>query len=105
MEFADAPSGDFHLRSERGRYDPGLDLWVLDYVTSPCIDVGDPAVYPFTEPTPNGGRVNAGAYGNTAYASRSDWQILSDVNRDGVVNLTDFVIMSQDWLYTAGWVD
>jgi len=63
--------GDHHLKSQAGRYDPALQDWVLDDVTSPCIDTGDPASYYFNEPEPNGDRINMGAYGNTAEASKS----------------------------------
>jgi hypothetical protein len=42
-----------------------------DAVTSPCIDVGDPATPAGDEPQPNGGRINMGAYGGTAEASKS----------------------------------
>jgi predicted outer membrane repeat protein len=43
--------------------------WVLDSVTSPCIDAGDPDYDYTNEPVPNGGRINMGAYGNTKQAS------------------------------------
>ena len=59
---------DLHLRSERGRWDGSG--WVNDAVSSPCIDGGDPEVSYADEPRPNGGRVNIGAYGGTAEASR-----------------------------------
>ncbi|MFZ2071785.1 MAG: disaggregatase related repeat-containing protein [Halobacteriota archaeon] len=58
--FVDADNGDFHLAD-----------------SSPCIDAGVPyeedpvyGVY-VNEPVPNGGRVNMGAYGNTAEAALS----------------------------------
>jgi len=73
--FADADNGDYHLKSEYGRWDPkangGNGGWVVDSVTSPCIDAGDPASGYSNEPQPNGGRVNMGAYGNTGEASKS----------------------------------
>ncbi len=47
--FVDPDNGDFHLRPY-----------------SPCIDAGDPASPFANEPEPNGGRVDMGAYGNTA---------------------------------------
>ncbi|UCF14021.1 MAG: hypothetical protein JSW59_11470, partial [Phycisphaerales bacterium] len=72
--FADAENGDYHLRSERGRYWPQHDVWVLDTVTSPCIDAGDPDADASGEPMPNGGRINAGAYGGTLEASLSPSQ-------------------------------
>jgi hypothetical protein len=44
--FADANAGDYHLLSERGRYWPAEDVWVLDDVTSPGVDGGDVSVDP-----------------------------------------------------------
>lgn len=70
--FVDPGTNDFHLRSERGRYWPEHDVWVLDKVTSPCINAGDPNADYSKEPKPNGGRINLGAYGGTAYASLSE---------------------------------
>jgi len=69
--FVDPDDGDYHLRSERGRYWPEHDIWVLDKVTSPCVDGGDPHAEVLNEPMPNGGRINIGAYGGTAEASLS----------------------------------
>ncbi|OHB61458.1 MAG: hypothetical protein A2167_03105 [Planctomycetes bacterium RBG_13_46_10] len=63
--------GDYHLQSEAGRWDPKGGVWVLDEVTSPCIDKGD-ITSPFDlEPLPNGGRINMGVYGGTIEASKS----------------------------------
>lgn len=64
-------NGDYHLKSQAGRWDPASESWVLDEVTSPCIDAGDPNVPVGDEPEPNGGRVNLGAYGGTNEASKS----------------------------------
>ncbi len=69
--FADVENGDYHLKSKAGRWDPAAGDWVTDDVTSPCIDAGDPASNYAKEPQPNGQRVNMGAYGGTARASRS----------------------------------
>ncbi len=63
--------GDYHLKSQAGRWDPVSESWVVDYVTSPCIDAGDPNNPVGDEPEPNGGRINMGAYGGTAEASKS----------------------------------
>ncbi|MBD3374449.1 T9SS type A sorting domain-containing protein [candidate division KSB1 bacterium] len=52
--FVDAENGNFHLSP-----------------TSPCIDSGDPAADYTSEPMPNGGRVNMGAFGNTKDAQTS----------------------------------
>jgi hypothetical protein len=51
--FADAANGDYHLLTD-----------------SPCIDAGDPAVPVGSEPDPNGGIINMGAYGGTSEASK-----------------------------------
>ncbi|MHC4184627.1 MAG: LamG domain-containing protein, partial [Planctomycetota bacterium] len=103
--FANAAGGDYHLKSERGRYWPEHDVWVLDDVTSPCVDGGDPNVNPSGEPMPNGGRINMGAYGGTAYASMSEWPIPEDNNRDGLVNWIDFAMLADKWLQQLGWVE
>ncbi len=50
--FTDVNAGDYHLRS-----------W------SPCVDAGDPGSPFANEPQPNGGRIDQGAYGNTAGAT------------------------------------
>ena len=69
--FADAAKGDFHLKSQAGRWDPNGLTWRLDDVTSPCIDAGDPNSPVGDEPDPNGVRINMGAYGGTDQASKS----------------------------------
>jgi predicted outer membrane repeat protein len=63
--------GDYHLKSQAGRWDPVGEDWILDEVTSPCIDAGDPNSPVGDEPEPNGGRINMGANGGTAEASKS----------------------------------
>lgn len=70
--FARPDARDYHLLSWRGRYWPEHDVWVLDKLTSPCVDAGDPNADYSNEPIPNGGRINMGAYGGTAYASLSE---------------------------------
>jgi hypothetical protein len=65
-------AGDYHLRSQVGRWDVKVGTWIVDEVTSPCIDAGDPARPVGYESIPNGEIVNLGAYGGTAQASRSD---------------------------------
>jgi hypothetical protein len=101
--FADANNGDYHLKSECGRYWPQHGVWVLDDETSPCVDAGDPAVNPADEPMPNGGLVNMGAHGNTPYASKSEWAIKADLDRNGRVNMADFAIWALDWLQDFEW--
>jgi len=72
--------GDYHLKSEGGRFDPDAGsegAWVIDDVTSPGVDAGDPSSNYDIEPEPNGGRINIGGYGNTAEASKSDKMMLA----------------------------
>jgi hypothetical protein len=63
--------GDYHLKSEAGRWDPETQTWVQDDVTSPCVDRGDRASPVGNEPAPNGGIIDMGAYGGTSEASAS----------------------------------
>lgn len=101
--FVDAENGDYHLRSQRGRYWPEHDVWVLDKVTSPCIDSGDPTADYSEEPRPNGARINMGAYGGTAYASLNEAPWLDcDTNRDGVVDMMDYALLAENWLRCCG---
>ena len=69
-KFADPTNHDFHPRSTSGRWTESG--WVYtDTENSACIDAGDPFSDCSNEPEPNGGRINMGAYGNTAEASKS----------------------------------
>jgi hypothetical protein len=97
--------GDCHLKSQGGRWDPNSQSWVLDDVTSPCIDAGDPMSPIGLEPFPNGGVVNMGAYGGTAEASKSYFakppcEVIAagDINGDCAVDFKDFVLMALHWL-------
>jgi predicted outer membrane repeat protein len=98
-------NGDYHLKSQAGRFDPNSQSWMIDDVTSPCIDAGDPNSRISNEPFPNGGIINMGAYGGTAEASKSYFGgpvcqtiITGDINGDCKVDLTDFVLMANHWL-------
>ena len=102
-----AGGSDFHLKSEAGRYNPSTETWVIDAQTSPCIDAGDPCSPIGVEPNPNGGRINIGAYGGTAQASKSTSGIVepvcisppaADLNGDCRVDLLDFAVMAGGWL-------
>ncbi len=97
--------GDYHLRSQAGRWNPQSQTWVQDNVTSPCIDVGDPNGPIGFEPFPNGGRVNMGAYGAGSYASKSyfgeplcETIIAGDINGDCVIDFKDLTIMIMNWM-------
>ncbi|MBN2843706.1 MAG: right-handed parallel beta-helix repeat-containing protein, partial [Sedimentisphaerales bacterium] len=69
--FADSLNGDYHLKSEAGRWDAISMTWVQDSSSSPCIDAGDPGSFIGLEPSPNGFVINMGAYGGTDVASMS----------------------------------
>ncbi len=64
-------AGDYHVKSPAGRWSPSGGSWIEDDVTSPCVDAGDPFDPVAHEPYPNGSRINMGAYGGTAQASKS----------------------------------
>jgi len=97
--------GDYHLKSQARRWDPIGESWVQDDVTSPCIDAGDPNSPIGYEPFPNGGRINMGAYGGTAEASKSyfgepvcETPIAGDINGDCRVDFEDFKILALHWM-------
>ncbi len=93
--------GDYHLKSEAGRWDPDRQSWVQDELTSPCIDAGDPNSALIGELWPHGNRVNIGAYGNTAQASwsLSDVGNIADLNYDGWVDYEDMALLTGKWLW------
>jgi len=66
--------GDYHLKSQAGRWDPNSESWVIDDITSPCIDAGDPLTPVMYEPHPRGYFINMGAYGGTEQASKSPFK-------------------------------
>ena len=87
---------DFHLRSEWGRWDPALGMWVNDDRTSPCIDAGNPEAGFDTETWPHGKRVNMGAYGATGQASMNGNK--ADFNVNGRVDFGDLTELIDHWL-------
>ena len=102
--FADPCSGDYHLKSEGWRWDAKFNppRWGYDYVTSRCIDAGNPGsplrdelMSVPDDPCNIWGeniRINMGAYGDTAEASMPpyDWALLADITNDGTVDFVDF---------------
>jgi len=101
--------GDYHLKSQAGRWDAGAGAWVYDDVTSVGIDFGDPLAPVGLESFPNGGRINAGAYGGTAEASRSwfggpvcETIMAGDINGDCKVDFRDFWFVALNWLRQEG---
>ena len=96
--------GDYYLRSQAGHWDQESQAWMQDDVTSPCVDAGDPNSPIGTEPFPNGGRVNMGAYGAGDKAGKSyfgepvcDVIIAGDINGDCVVDFEDLMILMSHW--------
>ena len=97
--------GDYHLKSQAGRWDANEGRWTIDDVTSPCIDAGDPMSPIGHEPFPNGGIVNMGAYGGTAEASKSyfgkppcETIVAGDINGDCEIDFSDFFFVALHWL-------
>jgi parallel beta-helix repeat protein len=95
--------GDYHLKSEFGRWDPAIKAWTIDAVTSAAIDAGDANSLWQDEKWPHGAQVNLGVYGNTVEASMSGSQAgnLADANNDQNVNLWDFAELAFNWNETA----
>jgi len=82
--------GDYHLKSQNGRWDPISENWVIDMATSPCIDAGEPTSPLGFEPFPNGGIINMGAFGGTVEASMSSLSLGS---------ITDPDLHTVEWRY------
>jgi len=98
-ELEQSVPGDYCLQSIVGRWDPNQNGWVIDVNTSPCLDAGNPGSPTGSEPTPNGNRINMGAYGGTATASKSpgNWHNIADLTNDGSVNGRDFAAFASFW--------
>jgi parallel beta-helix repeat protein len=73
--------GDYHLKSEAGRWDPPNSDWTAEL-------------------WPNGKWVNMGAYGGTRQASMSllDLGNIADLNIDGFVDYLDMIVLTKEWL-------
>ncbi len=111
-QFADAITGDFHLKSTRGRWDPSSQTWVVDDTDSPCIDAGtsfvvDDPNYAITGPFdwtgelwPHGKHINIGTYGGSAQASLSTGPAghAADCTNDGMINAEDLKLLAEHWL-------
>jgi len=92
--------GDYHLKSQAGRWDPNSQSWATDDVTSPCIDAGSDYPERTNELWPHGQRINMGAYGGTCEASMSLSGIGSpaDLNGDNRIDLRDYTALTARWL-------
>ena len=69
--YEDLATMDAHLLSPAGYCVNGGAIGPTTTWYSPAIDLGNPAADYSREPAPNGSRLNLGAYGNTAEASRT----------------------------------
>ncbi|MHC4543251.1 MAG: C10 family peptidase [Planctomycetota bacterium] len=101
--FANPGNGDYHLKSEAGRWDPNIQTWIKDAVSSPCIDAGNPSSDWTGEYWPHGERINMGFYGCTAEASASLSKAGNgaDLNLDGGADYRDMKLLIEKWLYEA----
>ena len=92
--------GDYHLKSQAGRWNPSAQSWILDDATSLCIDAGDPNSDWTAELWPNGQRINLGAYGGTGQAGMSPNDIgnIADLDLDGFVYRMDIPFFVDQWL-------
>jgi hypothetical protein len=101
--FADSSNDDYHLKSPAGRWDANSQSWVVDNVTSTCIDTGDPNSDWTAELWPHGKRINMGAYGGTPEASISQLDIGNIANLDNdvsdIVNSLDLALFVGKWCY------
>ncbi len=102
--FANPAAGDYHLKSQAGRWDSNIGSWVQDDVTSLCVDAGSISNHIGLEPFPNGGVINMGAYGGTVQASKSyfggtvcETIVTGDINGDCKVDFLDLSLMAQHW--------
>jgi len=97
--FADPANGDYHLKSQAGRWDPNSRTWVTDANTSPCIDRGSSYSDWTAELWPHGKRINMGAYGGTPEASMSLSNVgnIADLNNDDAVSLQDYAEFANKW--------
>jgi hypothetical protein len=91
--------GDYHLKSEAGRWDPNAQTWVIDANMSDCIDAGDPNSDWTPELWPHGKHINMGAYGGTPQASisLSDVGNIADLNNNDLVDYTDLMLLTGKW--------
>ena len=112
--FANIDNSDFHLKSQNGRWDG--TAWVNDELTSPCIDAGDPADSYANETYFNGNRINIGAYGNTAEASRSsstidvekienDWLTYYKKGQNLIIHLSPLDVISKQVFISLTTID
>jgi hypothetical protein len=98
-DYSEGIVGDYHLKSQAGRWDSQSNIWLVDAAGSLCIDAGSPSS-PLGNETgsPRNKRINMGAYGGTAQASKTpaNWSLLADLTNDGIVDQRDFAYQAKD---------
>ncbi len=101
--------GDYHVRSEAGRWSYDDLSWVYDNLTSLCVDAGGEPNDPNSDWTgelwPHGKRINMGAYGGTIEASMSLSNVgnVADLNPElndanDWVGYDDMLLLTDKWL-------
>ncbi|MBL7152923.1 MAG: hypothetical protein ISS79_04350 [Phycisphaerae bacterium] len=93
--------GDYHVLSEKGRWNPVIEKWVYDDSTSPCVDAGYELWDWKGEYWPHGARINQGRYGGTSQASMSLSTVgnVADLNLDGWIDFQDLMLLAENWPY------
>ncbi|HPS56307.1 MAG TPA: hypothetical protein PLP05_11980, partial [Sedimentisphaerales bacterium] len=114
--FVNADQKDYHLSSSGWHWSESPthgSNWTYSYLTSICIDAGNPGSPLADElltipddPNHDWGenvRIDLGAYGGTAQASMPpyNWTLLGDLNNDAKVNYKDLFYQMEDWLESA----
>ncbi len=100
--FIDPDNDEYHLKSEDWQW-TDANGWTLGTITSPCIDAGNPGSPTLKEYGYTTNRTNMGAFGQTIQASTPppNWALLSDINNDGIVDLTDFAYFARDFRFVG----
>ena len=81
--------------------DDGADDDFQLQTASPAVHAGDPDSYYFQEPAPNGGRIDLGAFGDTADATPSPAQVVQVLSPSGLEKYQVGQQVTIDWR-TAG---
>ncbi|MBC9882178.1 LEPR-XLL domain-containing protein, partial [Bradyrhizobium sp. INPA01-394B] len=119
---ANGSDDDFHVQSQQGSYHSGSLAVIVgpnglpklptanltvDASSSPAIDRGSPATPIGSEPAPNGGIVEIGAYGGTSQASLSPATFITVTSPDGGETLVQGTSATITWnsFNVAGTVD